>query len=78
MTRGTNIEMKILSLNSHKACGADEVKSHVSKACASAFSKPLKIIFRKSVIEGYVPKLWKEANVTPIHKERQQNFSCQL
>ena len=49
------IERKLLSLNSHKACGADEVNSHVLKACASAFSKPLKIIFRKSLIEGYVP-----------------------
>ena len=63
------IEMKLLSLNSYKACGADEVNSHVLKACVSAFSKPLKIIFRKSLIEGYVLKLWKDANVTPIHKK---------
>ena len=68
MTEDT-IEMKLPSLNSHKACGADEVNSHVLKACAIAFLKPLKIIFRKSLIEGIVPKLWKEANVTPIHKK---------
>ena len=29
--------------------------------------KPLKIIFRKSLIEGYVSKFGKDVNVTPIH-----------
>ena len=73
-----NIEMKLLSLNLHKACCADEVNSHVLNACASAFPKLTKTIFRKSSIEGYVPKLWKEANFTPIQKKRQQNFSGKL
>ena len=64
-----SIEQKLNNLKPHKACGLDEVNSHVLKTCASAFSKPLDIIFRKSLREGYVPKLWKDANVTPIYKK---------
>ena len=63
------IEQKLNSLNPHKACGVDEVSSHVLKTSANAFSKPLDIIFRKSLREGYVDKLWKDANVTPIYKK---------
>ena len=67
------IEMKLLSLNSHKARDADKIDSHVIKAYTSDFTKPLKIIFTKLLIEEYVPKLKKEANVrytqyTRIHK----------
>ena len=63
------IEQKLNSLNPHKACGVDKVDSHVLKTCASAFSKLLDIIFRKSLREGYVPKLWKDVYVTPIYKK---------
>ena len=62
-----SIEQKLNNLNPHKDCGVDEVNSHVLKTFASAFSKF--IIFRKSLREGYVPKLWKDANVTPIYKK---------
>ena len=33
------------------------------------WSRPLYIIFRKSLSEGCVPKKWKEANITPIFKK---------
>ena len=39
------------------------------KRCKTALSKPLLIIFRKSFSEGKAPKMWKIANITPIHKK---------
>ena len=63
------IVKKLLGLNSQKACGVDGVTSHEHKECAIAFSETVRIIFRKSLIDGYVPKLWKDANVTPIYKK---------
>ena len=54
---------------SGKACGVDEVNPHVLKSCASGFARPLSLIFIKSINEGYVPKKWRDANVTPIFKK---------
>ena len=55
------IEKKLLSLNSHKACGVDQVNSNILKACANAFSKPLKIIFKKSVLGGLCAQALEES-----------------
>ena len=33
-------------------------------------SKPLVLIFKKSVEEGSIPDIWKKANVTAIFKKR--------
>ena len=38
--------------------------------CARELSKPLKLLFAKSISEGSVPKIWKDANITPIFKKR--------
>ena len=37
--------------------------------CASAFAKPLSLIFHRSLIEAQVPNNWKLANVTPVFKK---------
>ncbi len=39
------------------------------KECKEALSGPLANVFRKSVDTGHVPRLWQEANVTPIFKK---------
>ena len=63
------VQETLMSLCSSKACGVDEVNPHVLKMCAKALARPLSLIFRKSLTEGKVPKIWKDANVTPIHKK---------
>ena len=56
-------------MNSYKTGGTDEVSPYVLKICAKELSKPLYIIFSKSLNEGSVPKRWREANITPIFKK---------
>ncbi|CAL4244482.1 unnamed protein product [Meganyctiphanes norvegica] len=63
------VEKKLEKLNINKSCGPDEIHPHVLQKTAKAMSKPLAIIFQKSLDEGICPKEWKCANVTPIHKK---------
>ena len=60
---------KIMSLNEFKAYGGDKVCNLILKKSASAFVKPLKLIFDKSISTGGVPIEWREANVTPLFKK---------
>jgi hypothetical protein len=68
MTR-ENIEAKLSQLDTNKATGVDEVNAYVLKNCSVALSKPIGIIFRRSLSEGRVPVQWKDANVSPIFKK---------
>ncbi|CAL4102579.1 unnamed protein product, partial [Meganyctiphanes norvegica] len=63
------VEKKLEKLNINKSCGPDEIHPHVLQKTAKAMSKPLAIIFQKSLDEGICPEEWKCANVTPIHKK---------
>ena len=37
--------------------------------CVDTLSLPLSIIFRNIITTGIFPKMWKSANVTPVHKK---------
>ena len=63
------VERKLEKLNINKSCGPDGIHPHVLQKTAKAMSKPLAMIFQKSLEEGYCPEDWKTANVTPIHKK---------
>lgn len=60
------VERKLEKLNINKSCGPDGIHPHVLQKTAKAMSKPLAMIFQKSLEEGYCPEDWKTANVTPI------------
>ena len=53
---------------SNKSQGYDEVNPGVLKNCRCSLSVPLTIIFLSSIQNEEIPKEWKYANVTPIHK----------
>ena len=59
---------KLKSLNPNKAIGPDKVHGRVLKNTADAIITPIALIFRKSFDSGEVPIIWKQANVTPLHK----------
>ncbi len=59
------IQKEIEKLKKNKSPGP-----RVLKECKEALSGPLASMFRKSVDTGYVPRLWKEANVTPVLKKK--------
>ena len=63
------IEDVIINLNVNKACGPDLISHKMLKECAHTVSKPLHILFSRSLNEGCFPDSWKIAQVTPIFKK---------
>ena len=61
-------EKALESLKRHTSVGPDGIPSWFLRENASLISLPLASIFNASIHEGFVPPLWKCANVTPIPK----------
>ena len=59
-------ELKNLDTNSSP--GPDGIHPILLKKCATVLAYPLFILFRKSLISGYLPRLWKYSLVTPLFK----------
>ncbi len=64
---------KLKALKTDKSPGPDGFHPRVLKEAAENLAEPLTIIFRKSVEEGKLPQIWKDANVTPIFKKGDKN-----
>ncbi len=62
------IEKELNGLNIKKAMGIDSLPPRVLKAAAPVIAGPITHIFNYSLESGSVPRLWKKALVTPIHK----------
>jgi len=60
---------KLLKLHEDKAQGPDNIHPAVLRNCADILSKPLSMIFNKSLHEGILPDDWKSATVSPIFKK---------
>ena len=65
------VRNKLLQLHEDKAQGPDDIHPAVLRNCAEAVSRPLSMIFIKSLREGVLPGDWKEAIVSPIYKKRE-------
>ena len=61
-------EEALLSTNLHSAVGPDEIPAWLLRENSSSLCRPLCSIFNSSLHQGFVPTLWKSANVTPIPK----------
>ena len=61
------------NLNVTKACGPDLISPRLLKEGASVLSKPLAMVFNRSLLQGYFPSNWKDANVTAIHKKEDKS-----
>ena len=59
----------LTKLQPEKSPGPDGIHPRVLKECANILAMPLPAVFKSSLKEGRLPQAWKEANVTPIHKE---------
>jgi transcription termination factor NusB len=55
-------------LQVNKSHGPDQISPHVLKNCKEALCHPLALLYNKSLHERKLPKEWKLANITPIHK----------
>ena len=65
----------IRSLNPNKAHGWDGISVRMIKLSDAALVVPLKIIFENCLRCGVFPDIWKYANVVPVHKKNEKNFS---
>lgn len=63
--------LKTLDLT--KGAGPDQLTPLFISKCADSLTSPLVILFNRSLREGIVPKIWKSAFITPIHKSGARN-----
>ena len=63
----------LLTLDTSKANGPDEISALMLKATAHSIAKGITIPFNKSIELGAIPKEWKRSAVVPIPKGRVSN-----
>ena len=56
-------------LNAKKSCRVDKIPARLLKKTADTSAVPLSMLFNLSFKQGRLPKLWKSANITLIHKD---------
>ena len=59
----------IKSLDIGKASGPDGINNRLLKETSAAIAEPLSTLMNKSFEVSKVPKIWKEANLSPILKK---------
>ena len=52
-----------------KSTGPDNINNRVLKELSLALSNPLCDLFHTSMSKSHFPNIWKEANVSPLHKK---------
>lgn len=67
MSNGS-IQKVLEGLKSHKAPGLDGISNNFLKTAAKVISPYLRIMFEISIETSLIPRDWKHASVTPIHK----------
>ena len=60
---------KLTQLNPNKAPGPEGWPLFCLKECAQELSSPLSFLYNKSLECSVLPKHWKEALITPVHKK---------
>ena len=65
----SDVLLAIDKMNVSKAPGPDKISPRILKETKHQISKPLSVLFNKSLTVGKVPSDWKCANVTPIFKK---------
>ena len=60
----------LLSIDPNKASGPDNVPGKFLNICGYEIADIYKVLFQASLDQGVVPPDWKEANVTPLYKNK--------
>ena len=73
----TELEVETLlnSLDTNKATGSDEIPARLLKDTASVIAPSICKLFNKSLKQGKVPQDWKLANVVPVYKEGDKEYT---
>ena len=64
----SDVEKQLSRLNTNKASGPDAVPARFLKEYAELLSGPVCCIFNSSMHDGYIPVVWKSADVCPLLK----------
>lgn len=68
--------LKVLeSLDVNKAIGPDEISPRLLKATATEIAPSLCVLFNKSLQLGTLPTDWKLANITPVYKKGNKEYT---
>ena len=62
------VEKALFNININKAIGPDEIPNWILRDLCQELAKPICAIFNSSIREGFIPMLWKSANVIPVPK----------
>ena len=62
-------EKALFNLNPNKSPGPDNVHPKFLKLCSKTLAKPFKIVFDLTLLDGVLPKEWKNAEIRPIFKK---------
>ena len=68
----TKIIKTIDKLKASKFQGPDQIHPKLIKECKDSLTKPLEILFKKSMENSQIPKIWKQGKVTAIFKNRKK------
>ena len=60
---------RLSELDTTKACGPDKIPARLLKECSEQIAPSLCSLFNHSLSIGQIPREWKSADVTPIHKK---------
>lgn len=72
-TTPDEITRLIATLKCKKSSGHDGLSNDLIKKFKNEISKPLSIIFNKSLIDGHFPSQMKVAKIIPIYKSKEKN-----
>ena len=67
------VRKKLSTLKVDKSPGPDGVHPRVLREAADELAAPLTQLFNKSLKEGRLPQIWRDATVTPIFKKGNRN-----
>ena len=67
------VHKALSKLKPDKSSGPDNVHPMLLPEAATELTKPLTILFQKSLSEGELPENWKKANIIPIYKKGPRN-----
>ena len=71
-----DVEKKLDKLKIDKSAGPDGLHPRILRELSPVLSKPLYLLFRKSLHECKIPSSWKDAHVSPIFKKGSKSLPC--
>ena len=71
----TQVVCYLRNLDVTKSYGLDGIHPRLLKECSQQIGPSLCALFNHSLICGQVPKEWKSANITPVHKKESKEYA---